>query len=75
MYGFDDGFEEWEGSTGGKINDGNVHEIKFEVRQVYLYLGYHSRQFCLDLTKDIYFSYDVEFCSLKWDKQICFVRS
>ena len=32
MYSWEDGIEEWEGSTGGKINDGNVHEIKFEVR-------------------------------------------
>ena len=34
IYDFNEGFEEWEGKTGGKINDGNVHEIKFEVRLV-----------------------------------------
>ena len=32
VYDWDDGFEEWDSSTGGKVNDGNDHEITFTIR-------------------------------------------
>ena len=43
MYGFDDGFEEWEGSTGGKINDGNVHEKRYYLIALLVIWNLHQK--------------------------------